>query len=144
MDTSLISTILLFLHLLALVFGGATSIGMAAVGGLMPTATPEQRQGYFKLGHIFSTNGRAALVVLLITGPLMIWLKYGGGAGLSWWFSLKMVLVVVMIIAVIVSGINFNRAEKGDMAAAKRASLAGMVGGLSLLLIILAATFAFN
>jgi putative membrane protein len=138
------NNLLLWLHLLALFVAGGTSVGMGTMGRLMPAASPEQRLGYFKLGNILVRSGRGALVVLLITGPLMLWLKYGGFSGMSPWFHFKMAMVVVLVIANIVSGIAYKRVQKGDAGARSVAARAGLIGGLSVVLIVLAAVFAFE
>ena len=52
----LIFNLLFIIHLLGLVLGGATSIGMGTMGRLMGEATPEQRAGYFKLGNLLRRN----------------------------------------------------------------------------------------
>ena len=84
------------------------------------------------------------LGLLIITGPLMVWLKFGGTEGFTAWFWAKMVLVVLLLVAVIYAGINANAAERGDMAAAKRAPMIGTVAMLLLLGVVLCAVFAFN
>jgi uncharacterized membrane protein len=87
---------------------------------------------------------RIGLGGLIITGPLLVWLKFGGTAGFTAWFWAKMILVVLLIIVIVWAGMNAKRAEGGDMAAAKRAP---MIGGLAMLLllgVVLCAVFAFN
>ena len=52
----------------------------------MQSAAPEARP---VLGGIVQTLGRSAQIafaVLIISGPLMVWLRYGGVEGLSNWF----------------------------------------------------------
>jgi uncharacterized membrane protein len=139
-----INNLLLWLHLLGLFVGGGASVGMFVIGRLMPSASVEQRQGYFRLGNILVRSGRAALVVLIVTGPLLLWLKYGGFAGMSPWFHFKMAMVLVLIAANIVSGIAFKRVQKGDAGARVIAARAGLVGTFALVLIVLAAVFAFE
>ncbi len=50
-------------------------------------------------------------VVMLITGPLLVWLKFDGVSGFDAWFWIKMVLVAVLLAGVIYSGILFSRAR---------------------------------
>lgn len=144
MDPILISNILLWIHLLALVGGGVTSIVMPIVGSMIPTAPPESRPILFAVASRVVSIGRGALGVLLVTGPLMFWLKWQFTAVSMTWFSIKMALVAVMLIGVIVGGINFRKAQQGDLAAARTARLAGSINGVALLGIVLAAVFAFN
>jgi uncharacterized membrane protein len=108
-------------------------------------ATPENRPLLFPISEGLSTLGRAGLVTLIITGPLLIWLKFGGDmAAFGGWFSVKMVCVVLLLISIIVSGIQSKRAQKGDAAAAKRLPMLGIVNIVLLAAIVLAAVFAFN
>ena len=139
-----IVNLLFWIHLVAIALGGAASFGIPVVGSRMPTATAETRPLLFGLMDGLSKVGRLAIGLLIVTGPLIIWLKYGGAAALSAWFSLKMVLVVVLLVGIIYSGINGKRAEKGDMAAAKRAPILGMITSATFVLVILSAVFAFN
>jgi uncharacterized membrane protein len=140
----ILNNLLFWVHLSALALGGAATFGLPVVGAQMRTATPETRPVLFKIAHGISRVSRAGLGLLIITGPLMVWLKFGGTAGFTNWFWAKMVLVVLLLIAVIYAGINMNAAEKGDMSAAKRAPMIGGVAMLLLLGVILCAVFTFN
>jgi protoporphyrinogen IX oxidase len=139
-----LNNILLWLHLIALALGGVAAFGIPVVGSMMPTATPETRPTLVKIAERLSTIGRAGLGTLIVTGPLLVWLKAGGTAGFTGWFWAKMVLVVVLLGLVIFAGINAKRAQGGDMAAAKRAPQVGMASMATLILIVLTAVFAFN
>lgn len=139
-----LNNILFWIHLVSLSLGGVGAFGLPVVGRMMATATAETRPTLFKVAHGLSSVSRAGLGGLIITGPLLVWLKFGGTAGFTTWFWAKMVLVVLLIVVVVWAGINAKRAEGGDMAAAKRAP---MIGGLAMLLllgVVLSAVFAFN
>ena len=139
-----LNNILFWLHLTGLALGGAATFGIPIVGSKMMTATAETRPLLFSITHGLSTIGRAGLATLIVTGPLMVWLKFGGMTGFTWWFTAKMVLVVLLLVVVIASGIFASRAEKGDVAAAKRLPVLGISGIVLLVLIVLCAVFAFN
>jgi putative membrane protein len=136
--------VLLWLHLLGLVMGGGALIGGAIVARLLPTATGDQRSGYFGLAGVLSSIGRAGLAVLIVTGPLMLWLKWGGHAPSDTWFMVKMVLVVIVIVGVVVNGLAFKRVRNGDATAAGLAMQSRVVTSVALALVVLAAVFAFN
>jgi uncharacterized membrane protein len=140
----IVNNILFWLHLTGLALGGAATFGMPVVGGRMRTATPETRPLLFSISHGLSTIGRAGLGMLIVTGPLLVWLRFGGTAGFTWWFWAKMVLVVLLLVVVIVSGLTAKRAQGGEAAAAQRLPMLGMSGIVLLILIILTAVFAFN
>jgi hypothetical protein len=136
--------ILLWLHIVAFVAGGSNSVVGPVIGARMHGATPEARLAYFGVMNQLSSVGRASMVVLLITGPLIMWLRYGGLEGASVWFWVKMALVLVMLVSIIYGGINFKKEQAGDMEAAKRADIAHKISGLAFAGVLLSAVLAFN
>ena len=122
--------IALVAHLLSLLAAGVALIGVPVVIARMKGATPELRS---TLGGIIQAFGRTAQIafgVLIISGPLMIWLRYGGVEGLSNWFWVKMALIVVMIGAMIVGGrlrAAGNVAAAGTVAWVSRVALVGVI-----------------
>ena len=139
-----LNSLLLWLHLISLAVAGATIFGMPVLMNNMAGVAPDVRPRVGAIAQRFSMMSRGALGVLVITGPLMVWLKYGGIAGFTFWFWVKMALVVVLIGIVVWSGINGKRAQGGDAAAAARAPMLGMLGMATFLLIIAAAVLAFD
>lgn len=136
--------LLFWVHLLALVGGGAGSVAMPIIGSKLATADGATRQTLFEIAGRITKVGRGALGGLIITGILLFWLKWDFSAPSMIWFGVKMALVVVLLGCVIVGGINFKKAKGGDAAAARTAALAGRIAGLSLAGVILTAVFAFN
>lgn len=136
--------LLFWLHIVALALGGAAAFGLPVVGSKMPTATPETRPTLFKIMHGLSTVGRAGIGMLIVTGPLIIWLKYGGFGGVNVWFWIKMVLVLGLLVGVIAAGILLKRSEAGDRAAAQLGPRIGMANTLMFLGIMFSAVFAFE
>jgi protoporphyrinogen IX oxidase len=136
--------IILWVHLVALVGAGASAVAMPVIGGRMGSASPETRTVLFGIVRRISTSARGALVLLLITGPLLFWLRWDFTAPSMVWFAIKMVLVLVILVCVIVAGINGSKAQSGDTNAARTAAVAGRIMGAALLGVIFAAVFAFN
>lgn len=136
--------LLIFVHIIAFVAGGANGVVGPVIGTRLATATPEVRLSYFDLMNTLSKVGRVAMVALLISGPLVVWLKYGGFGGLNVWFWVKMAMVVVMLVSIILGDINFKKEQAGDVAAAKVADTAHKITGLAFAVLVLAAVFAFN
>jgi len=97
----------------------------------------------FGIANQLSSIGRAALVLLLISGPLMFWLKFGLIAP-SWWFWVKMGLVAVLVVLIIYAGMNAKKAQSGDMAAAKLAPQLSMIAVGLYLLVIASAVLTFS
>jgi uncharacterized membrane protein len=136
--------ILLWIHLMALVGGGAAAVALPVVASRIVGAAPDTQSVLFGIGDRISMMARGALVVLLISGPLLFWLKWDFGAPSAAWFGIKMLLILVLLAGVIIAGINIKKAQRGDMAALKSAGLGIRVMGLALLGVVLAAVFAFN
>src|SRR3569833_2319267 len=110
----ILTNILFWIHLVSLSLGGAATFGLPVVGRMMPTANAETRPVLFKVAHGLSTVSRGGLVGLIISGPLLVWLKFGGTAGFTNWFWAKMVLVVLQNGVIFWDGLNAERAEGGD------------------------------
>lgn len=144
MAMDFVINLLIFVHIVAFVAGGSNSVVGPVMGARMASATPEQRAGYFGVMNTLGQVGKVAMVALLVTGPLIIFLKYGGLDGASTWFWIKMVLVVVMLASIIYGGIQFKKSQAGDVAAGARAEAAHKITGLSFLGVLLAAVLAFN
>jgi putative membrane protein len=140
----ILNNILLWVHLVSLSVGGAASFGIPVIGAMMPTASAEARPFLFKAMKGISTVSRGGLAGLIITGPLLVWLKFGGTTGFTFWFWLKMVLVLILIGLIVWAGINAKRAEGGNMDAVKRAPMIGGLAMITLLAVVFSAVFAFN
>lgn len=136
--------LLIWAHIVAFVVGGSNSVVGPVIGSRMATATPDMRAGYVGVMGALAQSGKFAMGVLLVTGPLIMWLRYGGLGGASVWFWIKMALVALMLAAIIIGGINFKKSLTGDAEAGKRAGLAHRVTGLAFLGVLLSAVFAFN
>lgn len=138
------NSLLLWVHLAALALGGVASFGIPVVGSKMAAATPETRPLLFSIIMGLSQVGRVGFGLLIVTGPLLFWLKWNFTAPDIMWFSIKMVLVVVLLGLVIFAGINATRVQGGDRAAATRQPQIGMASVVTFLLIVLSAVFAFG
>jgi hypothetical protein len=139
-----LNSALFWIHLVALAMGGVASFGIPVVGSKMMAASPETRPLLFSVMEGLGRIGRIGFGLLIVTGPLLVWLKYGGTAGFTYWFWVKMALIVILLGIIIYSGINGKRAQGGDVSAAKRAPQIGMAGMVTFLLVIAAAVLAFD
>lgn len=128
--------ILLFVHLVAMAVGTTTNIAMPMVMGLVGQLPEANRPAAMALGKRLTTNGRGALVVLVLTGILMMLARHGGVAGQGAWFWLKMVLVLALAGLLVASAVVPR--ERVDP------KLFGMLSRAVLLGIIFAAVMAFN
>jgi uncharacterized membrane protein len=140
----ILNNILLWIHLMALVAGGAGSVAMPAIAAQMGTAPPDARPVLGAVQRRIVMVGRAAVAVLLVTGPLMFWLKWDFTAPSMTWFGIKMLFVLLLLVGLIVGGMNMKKAAQGDAGARTLMMRMGMLTSASLLIIVLAAVFAFN
>lgn len=140
----IVINLLIWAHILAFVAGGSNSVVGPVIGARMASATPDARAGYYSVMDALSQVGKVAMMVLLISGPTIMFLKYGGLGGASIWFWVKMALVVVMLVSIIYGGINEKKSRTGDVAAGQRADIAHKITGLAFAGVLLSAVFAFN
>jgi putative membrane protein len=138
------TNLLLWIHIVALVAGGSNTVVMPIIGATLPKVDEQTRATLFRIGFHMATIGKVAAAALLISGPLLLWLKYGGLLGATPWFWAKMVLIVVMIAAIVFEETNFKKLASGDQAAARNSKLGGIIATVAFLGVLLAAVFAFN
>jgi putative membrane protein len=136
--------LLIFVHLLALAMGFAGGIAMSQIGPRLAAAAPDQRATWWPLANTFSRISEIGLVLLLVTGPLILWLKYQGGAGMSGAFMLKMALIALAIVAIGFTAWGKARLKRGDEGGARVMAAAGPVTMLLMLGVVLSAVFAFG
>jgi protoporphyrinogen IX oxidase len=135
--------ILFVIHIVAFIAGGANSVLMPLVGPRLATATPDARVALLGVVEGVAKIGKYAMATLLISGVLVLWLKW------DWvivnnWFWVKMALIVVMIVFISLNEMNARKAKAGDMAAAGRSKMFGQLTGLAFLGVLVSAVFAFN
>lgn len=140
----MIFKLVLWLHLAALAAGIGGGLGMSQVGPRLVNGTLGERETWWPLAKAFRMLSNVGLVVMLITGPLMIWLKYGGLSGLNIWFTAKMGLMALAIVLVGLSEMGLARLRRGDEGGGRLAMTAGPLIGVTMFAVVLAAVFAFN
>ena len=136
--------LLLMAHLLSLLAAGAVVVVMPMIGARMAGAPPEARSILGGIAQRIGLFSRIAFGVLLVSGPLMIWIRFGGVEGMTVWFWVKMALIVLMAVGMGVGGRVRATAKPGDARAATIAKAAANVSRLSLVGVIVAAVLAFN
>lgn len=139
----IVTLLIFFIHIIAFVAGGANLVLMPIVGAKLPTATPEQRGLLFEIIEGFAKVGKYAFATLLVTGILTLWLKWNWVVP-NFWFWIKMLGILGMIVCISLNEVNRKRAGQGDMEAAKRAKMFGQLTGVSFLVVVFSAVFAFN
>ena len=135
-----IGLVLLFVHIIAFIAGGANSVVMPIIGAKMATATPEVRGNLMDVAFKLSKVGKAAMGTLLVTGVLVLWLKWNFVVPNAW-FWVKMAGIVLMIVFIT---LNERTQKAGGPDAPRRSKMFGQLTALSFALVVLAAVFAFN
>ena len=128
--------LLLIAHLLGLMLVAAAFLpllGMMGQGG----ATPQTSRLLTQFGHW-------GIIVLLVSGPILLFVRYGGFDGVSHWFWAKMVMVVVLAAGVVTSAMSARKMRAGDAAATGRVRIGRVVAVLSLVGIVIFAVLAFR
>jgi hypothetical protein len=138
------NSILLILHL----FGfGATFAGFFGAF-FVTTATnagaAAEAPVLARLRPYFAGFAHAGILILIVTGPLMFWLKWGNQAPYPDMFIAKMVCVALLILFGIFMAMNARRARGGDMTAAGRMPIYNRVATSIFLLTMVFAALAFG
>lgn len=128
--------VLLICHLIAFGVGATTAIGMPIVMRRMAGAAPETRAQLGGIAGRLGLNSRIAVGVLVLTGALMVWVRYGGVDGFGNWFWAKMTLVAILVIAMVTGAL----APRGSI----NPAILGWVTRLALLGVVISAVLAFN
>lgn len=139
----LLALILFFVHIVAFIAGGANSVVMPIIGPRMATATPETRSVLIGIAETLAKVGKYAMIALLVTGILVLWLKWNWVVPNAW-FWVKMAGIVAMLVFISLNEINAKKARGGDMAAAANSKRFGQLTALAFAVVIAAAVFAFN
>lgn len=137
-------SILLWLHFIGVGMGMGGGIALSQVGPRLVAAPADQRELLWSFETFFSRIGTGGLVILLITGPLMLWLKFGGPSGLTWWFWTKMAFVILATISVGLHEWAGRQFRNGDESAVPLMFISGRTAGISILLAMLCAAITFN
>jgi uncharacterized membrane protein len=135
--------ILFIIHIVAFIAGGANSVIMPILGPRLATATPEGRGQLMGVVEGVAKVGKYAMATLLISGVLVLWLKWDWVIPNNWFWA-KMGFVVLMIVFIGINEMNARKARQGDAEAGRRAATFGQLTGLAFLGVIVSAVFAFN
>ncbi len=108
-------------------------LGMMGQGG----GSPQTNRLLTRFGHW-------GIIVLLVSGPILLFSRYGGFDGISHWFWAKMGFVVLLALGVVTSAMSARKMREGDAAAARRVRIGRIVAVLSLTGILVFAVLAFN
>lgn len=138
-----LTLVLLFIHIVAIIAGGANAVVMPIIGMKLPTASPEVRGALFEVAEKLSKVGKAAVGTLLVTGLLILWLKWHWQIP-NHWFWVKMLALVLMLVFISLNAGLQKKMKAGDMSLGKQAARYGQLTTMAFAVVLLAAVFAFK
>jgi hypothetical protein len=136
--------LLLILHLIGLMMGAGGGFGSMIAQRAAAARPPEQAAVLRSLGPAMVNFSAIGLVVMLITGLALVYVKYNGFTGLTAMFWTKMVFVTTLTLASIAVHVTYGQIKAGDTAAAARLPALGPIAGLSSVLAVIFAVLAFH
>jgi hypothetical protein len=96
---------MLVLHFIGLAMAVGAGIAQGIITRMMPSPpmpSPPNAELVKMLGALRNATG-VGLIVLWISGPALVWSKYGGFANLSTAFSIKLAFVVLLTITFLIA-----------------------------------------
>ena len=135
---------ILFLHFVGLMLGAAGGLSSSIIMRRALTMGPEQAQTIRSLGPLLANVAHIGVAVLWITGLILVWSKWNGPGSLPTLFWVKFVFVLTLTAASIFIHMTYAEIRKGNVVVASRLPKIGPVAGISALLAVLFATFAFS
>jgi uncharacterized membrane protein len=136
--------ILLIIHLAGLIMGFVGGRTHGEVVNRLRTAGPEATKMLWELEKKSSWTAFIGTGLLIVSGALLLWLKYNGLEGQSLLFWLKIALVVVVTWAEIARHFAALRWRDGDETQAYWAAAWGKISGISAVAVVIVAVFNFN
>lgn len=140
----LVTDLLLALHLLGLMMGAGGGFGSMIVMRTAIAQPPERAAGLRAAGPALARFSALGLVVMVLTGFALVFIKYGGFAAMAPLFWVKIVFVISLSAAALAIESTYARVKRGDAAAAALLPALGPVAGVSSLLAMLFAVLAFH
>lgn len=136
--------IILALHIIGLMMGAGGGFGSMIVMRSAASRPPEQAVALRSLGPPLARFAMVGLVLLWATGLALVWLRYGGFGGLPVWFWVKIAFVLLLTLSALTTEFTYAQIKGGDAAAAARLPVLGPISGLSSILAVVFAAFAFH
>ena len=138
------SQFVLFLHFVGLMLGATGGFGSALVMR-RALAMPAEAAGPLRgLGPMLANVSAIGLALMWLSGLVLVWSRWGGPGGLPGLFWAKFVFVLSLTAAAVAIHLTYAAIRRGDAAAAARLPKLGPVAGVSSLLAVLLAVYAFS
>lgn len=137
--------ILKILHFIAFAGGIGASLSVLVVLRAAGSGDRAAAQALRRVAPRIGAIGAHSVLLLWVTGPLLLWLAYDGGAGLGPLFHAKMAAAIVLTIVVVTQRLTIRRVKAGKPAPLA-AQMPKLVLGSALLAILtlILAVLTFN
>jgi len=135
---------LLIIHFIGLMLGAGGGLGSTVVMAQARAMPPEQAGSLRSVGPMLARMSTLGLVLLLLSGPALVSMKYGGFSAMPTMFWVKLVFVGTLTLAAILIEVTYARVKKGDLKAAGLLPKLGPMAGISSLLAVIFAALAFH
>ncbi len=137
--------ILLFAHFVGLMMGAGGGLGSTIVMRYAYSLPDEQSAVVRGVGPALATASMVGLIVLLVTGVLLLGVKYNlAFAAMPLMFWIKLAFVATLTVATVLIHSTYARIKRGDAEAAARLPRLGPMAGISAMLATLFAVLAFH
>jgi len=133
--------VLLFAHFVGLML---IATAFLALLDMMPRSAPAEAGALPTSSRYLTRLGHIGIVVSLVTGPLLIWVRYGGFDGINHWFWMKMLFLVVLIVGIVIAARSAGKLRRGDLGAASQVRLGRIIAVVSLFGVVFSAVMAFR
>ena len=107
-------------------------------------APPDAARTLRGLGPMLANTSAVGLALMWVTGLVMVWSRWGGPGNLPGLFWVKAIFILTLTAAAIGTHLTYAEIGRGNVAAAARLPKLGPVAGLSAILAVLFAVYAFS
>jgi hypothetical protein len=135
------------LHFVGLAMGLSTGLANMVMMGLIKKAPPAEKGVLGRFPPLMGRVGSIGLALLWVTGLGMLFLKWGGFAGIGdmpWQFHVKLTLVIVLSGLIGYLQMLDRRARKGDMSVMGTLEMVAKLAFVIALAIVVFAVLAFT
>jgi hypothetical protein len=136
--------LLFWVHFMGLGMALGCGIALSATGPRLLAGATGEREQAWQLFKAFSRTVGTGLLLLLITGPLMIWIKFGGTSAFNGWFWTKMGFVGLAVAGMGLHEWARARFGRGDQSTVGFMALGGRLAAFGMVAAIFCAVFAFS
>jgi hypothetical protein len=124
--------------------GAGGGFGSMIVMRAAAKTAPEPAATLRTLGPAMARFSTFGLILMLLTGPALVSLKFGGFDNMPQMFWVKLIFVTTLTLAAIAVELTYGQVKRGNVEAAARLPMLGPIAGLSSILAVIFAVLAFH